>query len=318
MDKSVLHLLFSWKAGIDSRDFRVGLCMLFACLFLTLVSQYGYSAYLESILNLSGEQSFSSHDFVKFENIARPFVPTLAFTSLLGLVLIWSSFVLAMKRTRAMGLSCETGILSGTVNFLFFASIRTIINNYSYYVDDFRTQYAYQHHVPWLAYLLFTLWVLGVVNLILLAAKRNERYPKSGIFGRKLDARNYALQKGNLLACLIVAGIAIGALALSAPGFDPGAYRACLLLFGAVVIAASACDLILMVRRMRDTAWSPRIIAWVYAIYVPAVIALSFAVRHLSPWLVWLFPIITSIMIIFRALLYLLPSAKNVETKVEG
>ncbi len=311
MDKTMINLMFAYKGSINSREFRVGLCILFVSAMAMFGLMSSYMLYYEILSKLDVENVFI-RNFSNFQNLVNTFIPTLI---PLGFMLSYSAFVLALKRMRALNAPCGWGILSGVVNYFFFASVPALLRYASFWWDNRVPMYdeGFQNF-GWFLYVLLFLLILGIVNLVILSIRRDESLPEINLFGQVLNAPTYALQTGNLMAVSAIAmGVLTGILVLIAQFVSQEAVGIFSILFLLLAIFIAVYNFILMIRRMRDTAYSPAWIAWVFLGYLIVVGLIVLLVHLWTPLVMVAFAVVQQFLIAFQFMLFALPS-KNSES----
>ncbi len=240
-----------------------------------------------------------------------PFSPVLI---PLQFILTYSAIALAVKRMRAMGASCGWCISSGILNYLFFAAITASSRFGTYRFTELNRFNDNPGKFDWMMYMLALILIVGIVNLVILSIRRGEQLPKLSMFGRKLDPQTYALQTGNLQAISVTVAIFMGlflAVIYLLDGLNSTASNFLLILLGLLSTAAMVCNIILIVRRLRDTAYSPAWIAVVLGGYVFITGLIMIVAFFLTPYILSVFPIILQIMIAFQFVLFFLPTKQT-------
>ncbi len=189
----MLNLLFNYKGIISHREFRAGIVILFLLIVLEFISLAIYRSFNIAILQIGFDQQSSYTEFI---NTIANFIPSLIPGSFL---FSYTAFVLSLKRMRALSEKRFTGVFSGILNYLFFASIssllllsRTLFFEYSIYHNNrlFLT--------PPLISIIVLLFVFGLINVII-CAKANRNSEKTKSSSDRLDPISYLIKLGNIL-----------------------------------------------------------------------------------------------------------------------
>ncbi len=310
MDKNILNLMFTWKGSINSREFRVGLCILFAAVFASFAITYSYTLYTFIFAKLSIDVDMYS--FTLLNQAVWAFSPTFI---PLTFILTYSAIVLAVKRMRAIGAPCGWCISSGVLNYLFFAAITASSRFGMFRYGDGLSRFNNNpERFDWLLYLLALILIAGIVNVVVLGIRRDEQLPRLNLFARTLDPQTYALQTGNLQAISVTVAFFMGILMVVMyllDGVNSVTANFLLALLGLLSTAALIYNIILMIRRLRDTAYSPAWIAVVLGGYVLVAGLIIITTFFWTPYIVSVFPIIMQIMIAFQFVLFILPTKQT-------
>ena len=200
MDKTILNILFNYKGTITYREFRVGITILFM-----LVGTYLSMRIITSISSIVVGQMGSKIWLLSstiYNQITNSFIPNLV---PVWFIVSYSSFMLAVKRIRLLNNSRTIAVISGIINYLFFASFIALIALEMY--KDNISQEAIQVPTSSLIYMIYALFVIGFANLIYLCIwKKSEQiccsYPP-----KRLDVSGYALKLGTLMLMVTCASI---------------------------------------------------------------------------------------------------------------
>lgn len=271
MDKTILKILLSWNGSLTSREFRVGLCLLF--FLYSIIS--AFSSYDSYLFESAGG---SSHSATYSIIVLKSFIPNLFY--LLSLILLYSSFVVVMKRMRNYTPNLYATLLAGFVGFAFFSSLFAMqqINIFikgRYGFDD----QALISSLTTLGCVMLGLLLIGLVTFIVLAIykKKDESEEPLVNFG----VQKYALSLGNLAA--VYAGICLLIYSLSAvvsndflhPGFDSLFIR---IVFAILAVILLITLTVFALARLKDAGQS---FWWVVGFWGVLFVAITFAILRL-------------------------------------
>ena len=305
MDKTVLNILFNYNGKITAREFRVGSTIMFLAIgvYINVV----FENMLTSVISARfGTEYLYSH--IMFKSIMSTYVPHLVPTSF---ILAYSAFVLGLKRVRSLTENCAVSLLSGIVNYLFFASILAFIQLSGSSIDSYQT-YPF---TPYLLIIIATLIVIGIANLIVLSiAKQSENSKQPQIY-RRLDILSFALKLEKLIAISILIGVAVFVIFLTNPFI--------FLLLKAFHIDIVAVILLLgllffyikyIIYRLHDAGKSVWWLVGILGAYL-IVTALRVYIMHIFAEIFYIFDIfysiVTNLFIASQFILFLLPSKEE-------
>ncbi|MCL2327092.1 MAG: hypothetical protein FWC39_01125 [Bacteroidetes bacterium] len=201
MDKTILHLLFNYKGTVTNREFRMGTTILFMLLgtYLGMQMLSTISTVITAKMGLTWIAQSNIYNY-----ITSSFTPNLV---PFWCIISYSSFMLAAKRIRMLNNNRALAIISGIINYLFFASFIALMTLGMYMVEN---KELIQFVTPAFIYTIRTLFVIGLVNLIYLCvAKKTEQIclPHSQ---KRLDVSGYAKKLGNLMLIAVCVSIVTG------------------------------------------------------------------------------------------------------------
>ena len=113
----VVKILFSPKGPLNAKEFRIGLYTIIFY-FLMIVSMRSMSLIENSILSKLSVSLLSEN--AKISSLTQSFLPSIA---PFGVVLSFSSFIIAYKRAYVLLGNAFLSIISGLINYLFFGLI---------------------------------------------------------------------------------------------------------------------------------------------------------------------------------------------------
>lgn len=201
MDKTILNLLFNYKGRITSREFRAGISIVFMLMGTYMAAFLNHSLNSYFAGRLGGGEWLASNTILN--QITSIFTPNLV---PVWFIISYSSFVLAVKRNRTLNGNRAMGVVSGVINYLFFASFIAMMLAGAFSAD--MPRFAHIHAS--LIYILCIFLVLGIANLVYLCIRRESEMRHSVSPNGRLDALSYAIKLGNLIAIGYVGGMIIG------------------------------------------------------------------------------------------------------------
>lgn len=305
----MLNLLFNYKGIITHREFRAGIVILFLLIVVEYISMAIYRSFNITIAQMGFDQHISYTEFI---NTISYFIPSLIPGKLL---FSYTAFVLSLKRMRALSKKRFMGVFSGISNYLFFASISsllmlsiTLVLDYSIYNNNrlFLT--------PTLISIIVLFFVIGFINVIICAkAVHNTETIKSS--KDRLDPITYLIKIGNILGfasvfIILLTGLTlISPVLLNYPLLTTTIYRIALLITLIIYIFYTFL-------RVKDAGVPVAVFISVMGVFV-SLIAIRYWMisSHHSLLYVFstLFSTATNLLVAAQFLLFLLPS-KNKET----
>lgn len=312
MDKTILNLLFRYEGRISYREFRAGTTLLFL-LVGTHLGLVLNSALTTAIAGRMGGADWLAANTM-YNQIMRNFTPDLV---PVWFIVSYSSFVLAAKRIRELNGNRTTAMVSGIVNYLFFASFITLLT-LSAYQTELREHTMYMSFItPALIYAVITCFVAGVANLLFLCIRREAEpsypLPEKGY----LDAIGYSIKLGNLMGIAAMVSMAISLVLSYLDLFG------LLLLYSSVSqVIAGLCSLVFLffyiqysLYRLKDAHVS---VVWLIAVMSVYFVLFGFQIwlnlhiqNNLTAYYNTLFGIVTSFFIAAQYALFVLPSKKD-------
>jgi hypothetical protein len=195
MDKTILNLLFNYKGTVTYQEFRAGIIILFMLV----------GCYLSSLLNAALVNVASSQfgyawlaSFSMYAQVTASYIPNLV---PVWFIVSYASFVLALKRMRALDMDRPVAIFSGITNYLFFASFVALIILLLMQYGFKTAQKDYMAMItPVLPFVIEGLVVIGLVNLIFLCIRRDTEQNKLPQTKGRLDILGYIMKLGKLMA----------------------------------------------------------------------------------------------------------------------
>ncbi len=312
MHNTILNLLFHYKGRITYREFRAGTAVLFM-LVGTHLGLVLNSALATAMAGRMGGAEWLAADTV-YTRIMQNFTPDLV---PVWFIVSYSSFVLAVKRIRELNGNRTRALLSGIVNYLFFASFTTLLS-LSAYQTELSEQKMYMSFItPALIYTVMACFVAGVVNLIFLCTRREAEQSYSSPEKRYLDVTGYSIKLGNLMGITALVSLAISLVLsyLNVSGLS--------LLYSSVSqVAIGVGSLVLLFFYIRYSLYRLKD-AHVSVVWLIAVMSVYFVLFGLQIWLNLhiqhvvtayyntLFQIVTSFFVAAQYALFLLPSKEQ-------
>lgn len=311
MDKTILNLLFRYKGRVSYREFRAGTALLFM-LVGTRLGLLLNSALTTAIAGRMGGADWLAANTM-YSQIMRNFTPDLV---PVWFIVSYSSFVLAAKRIRELNGNRTVAVISGIVNYLFFASFITVLT-LSAYQAEWREQARYMAFVtPALIYAVIACFAAGVGNLLFLCVRREAEPPYSAREKGYLDVIGYCIKLGNLLGVTALASMATGVVLSYLNLFD-------FFLFYSSVpqVIAGVCSSVILffylkysLYRLKDARIS---VVWLIAVVPVYFVLFGFQIwlnlhiqNNLTAYYNTLFGIVTSFFIAAQYALFVLPSKK--------
>jgi hypothetical protein len=307
MDKTILNLLFNYKGTITCREFRVGTVILFM-LVGTHLSLLIDPMIIQAIAGSKGSVWLASN--IYYSLITNSFTPNLV---PVWFIVSYSSFILAVKRIGTLNNSRMIAVVSGIINYLFFASFAALIM-LEIYRENLASEAVFiQVFTPALSYTVYTLFVLGCANLLYLCTRRKTEQSYFAYSKKRLDVSGYGIKIGNMLVISIGIGIITGIVIKLNDNF---------LLSPITQAIIGLCGLTILffyikysIYRLKDANIS---ILWL--ICAMAIYSIMFGLKI---WINWnfqnnivlcynsVFAIVTSLFIAAQYVLFLLPTKKN-------
>ena len=309
MNIPVLNLMFSYKGKISSREFRVGLSILFLC----LGAQFTMNTLGMLPATFLQYMDMDHHEYTRFNilsNLMISFQPTFVPFSF---ILSYSSIILAVKRMRDLESGCFLTICSGIANYLLFASIPTLVYYYSYHSAS--SSY-FSIELDTTIYLLITFFLIGMLNIILLSINRGELPVFRPSSKHKLDPYGYALRVGNLMIISLFGSVILTGPFVANNLFNYGNSQDSIniiigTLASLLLLFLLTAQIVLMVYRIRDTKYPPYWIAIILAGYLVINILLMAGIFFLKLELYLVFMTFAYIITALQFLLFLLPSEEE-------
>lgn len=204
MDKTILNLLFNYKGTVTYREFRAGIIIV----FISVGTQISFllTSAISNILSARMGAEWLAANTV-YNQITSSFVPSFI---PIWFIVSYTSFVLALKRIRAISQNRTLGVASGIINYLFFASLVAQLYLLAYGLDLQGTSNYMQLITPLLKHTIHAFVVIGIINLIYLSIQRKTEQCAITHTKGKLDTFTYCIKLGNLMTITTVVAITIG------------------------------------------------------------------------------------------------------------
>ena len=302
MDTTILKLLFSYKGAITSREFRIGIALVFMSI----------GAYIGMFLDTSighilagAEDSVWLATEVLYNQATAIFVPHLVPVLF---IISYSSFMLAMKRARMLTNNCKLAVALGVLNYLFFASFLGLMM----LVMQIDSRSDLRPYASAVTFLLCGLFLIGGINLLYLCFRKSSDSSASASSPKgRLDISGYGIKLGNLVGVAAIVSIAFG---IAFAYFGP------MLLFAPMIsYGSAACAVVVMlfyikysVCRLKDANVS---VLWLVGILVVYLVLCGGKIwmnlhnhTNLTLYYNTLFSIVNSFFILAQYALFLLPS----------
>lgn len=317
MDKTILNLLFNYKGQITYREFRAGTTILFM-LIGTHLGLFLNTALTSVIAGRMGDSEWLSANVI-YSQIMSNFTPNLV---PVWFIVSYSSFVIAAKRIRELNRNRTIKIISGIVNYLFFASFITLITMGMYHIELTEPKMYMSFITPGLICTVITFFVVGVANLIFLCIRRESEQSYVSHKKRYLGVIGYTIKLGNLMGITVIVSIVISIALIFLNLLDS------LLFYSSILqVIVGLCSLVPLffyvkysIYRLKD--------ANIPVVWLIAVVSIYFVLFGFQIWLTLhiqnnltvyyntLFSIITSFFIAAQYSLFLLPT-KNDERRLD-
>lgn len=301
----ILNLLFHYKGAISSREFRVGIAIV-----LMLIGAYMWSILDTSLINASaGREGVSFVEtMIVYNQMTHFFVPKFP----LLFVISYSSFILGVKRVRMLTRNRAIVIVSGVLNYLFFASSMALMM-LAMQMEGERGNM--EHYTSTWLFLLYVLFFIGGVNFVCLYILGASEPITSPSPKGKLNVLNYGIKVGNLMW--------IGALISIVMGIALNCVGKILLLSPIIPVVAGGSSVVLLffyikysVFRLKDAGVS---LLWLVCVIVVYLLLLGlklwlnvYKMGYVTLCYNTIFSIITSFFVLAQFALFLLPT-KNCE-----
>ncbi|MDR2037770.1 MAG: hypothetical protein LBQ60_07595 [Bacteroidales bacterium] len=265
MDKTILNLLFDYRGKISYREFIAGIILL----FITLGCHF--SIYANHALNMVFTSRFGYEwlsSFTVYNQIMSGFSPQLIPT---GFILSYSSFVLALKRMRMINGNCTLSIITGVLNFFFFASLQGLSISASFIENSTMLDMVPKALLITLAVFL----VLGIIILLLLSRRGNQEEVDRPEYkeGNKLGIISYIIRLGKLMGFVAIVVLVAGVIIVIEPFIVMSLHGSFFRIF---IIAACLIPVIFYIRytafRLNDAGVS---IGWLAGILIAYVLMVA-------------------------------------------
>lgn len=301
MDTTILKLLFSYKGAITSREFRIGIALVFMSMGV-YIGTFTDTTLANVIAGREGTSWLTS--LILYNQVANFFVPDLVPVLF---VISYSSIILAVKRIRMLTSNRALMVFSGVLSYFFFASFLAL----AMLVAQTDAGSEMRSGAADLLFPLCVIFLAGVVNLVYLCIRRASEPVVPCCSAGGLNVFDYGIKLGNLMwgaaiVCIVI-GIAFGCL-------GP------MLLFSPIVPYGSAgCAVVILffyikysVYRLKDANVS---VLWLVGIIIVYLILLGIKVclnlylqNYLTLYYNTVFSIVNSFFVLAQYVLFLLPS----------
>jgi hypothetical protein len=309
MDKNFLNLLFNYKGEVNYRQMQAATVMFFIILGYTF-----YPIMNDLLTNIfvgrMGPEWFASYTW--YSRATSPFVPNLIPA---WFIASYSTFIVAYKRVRTLNRSKALAIFSGISIYLLFASITSsailggMFESYGFIGEN--TILKIVHVLPYIdgAFL-----VIGVINMVRLCMPnttegRVDFIKQDG----KLGVFSYIMNLGRIMIFFSIASIVIG-FGLVLTSLAEKSPLLIYILSALVFLGVLFFYLRFSVYRLRDAEVTVYRLTIVVAVYFLLAIFRSVLIVLNSDFFVFfdsLFQIVTSFVMAFQFLLFLLPSKEK-------
>jgi hypothetical protein len=308
MDKTILNLLFNYKGTVTYQEFRAGIIILFM-----LVGCYLCSLLNAALTNFAGAQFGTQWlaSYSMYAQIVASYIPNLV---PVWFIVSYASFVLALKRMRALNMDRFVAIFSGITNYLFFASFIALIMllMMQYGFATARTEYMAMV-TPVLSFIIEGLVVVGLINLIFLCIRRNTEQNNLPQTKGRLDILGYIMKLGKLMAIITTVSITIGII-IGVVGFSTSNTDIIYLISGLLCIITLVFYITYTIYRLWDAGISVFWLVGIMGGYIAlALLRVWMVVKQYHLFYIYntLFSIAVSFFIAAQFILFLLPTKSN-------
>lgn len=311
MDKSMLNLLFNYKGTISHREFRVGITILFLLVIIDFILLSVWQSTNSAIAAMGVEQISS---IFEYNNIAAPFIPLLVPSQF---IFTYTSFVLSLKRMRALSLKRNIAVLSGVSNYLFFASTTSLLLHLK--MNVFNDTKMYQQDMlyvtPTVITIIVVFFVVGLLNLIV-CAKAGGNVNTIPVTRGRLDPYGYVIQLGNVMGFATAFFILFTGLIIISPALLK--YPMLITIISRIAILITLIFFITYtIRRLKDAGVRISLFITIAGVYIALIVFRYWMISAQHPMLYAfssLFSAATNLLIAAQFLLFLLPSKSNEQT----
>ncbi len=304
MDKTILTLLFNYKGKITNKEFKAAIILLFLII---------NSLALTNIIYLLNHKLLTNTlEHFTLQQVLSNFNPTLL---PIGFIITYSSVILIIKRTRALGYSMTFTIISSIINYLFFASVSSVMK--IILSESYGKLNIWGSLPSIIVYSIICFLILGIINLFYLSYGKNNSESVTPVENGRLNINEYIFQLGKLLVIALIIGFVISALNLISKNLI-NTTSAKLIVFGTINIGFCVYYLKITAFRLKDSNTS---IIWLisiftcYTCFLFTCIYIGIYNNKLFPQISPLLLIATNIFIALQYVPFLLPTIQKAQKK---
>lgn len=206
MDSTLFNLMFRRRGTVSSFEFRAGMAVLLLLVGVyignALDSQYVYRVFAQT-----GRDRYL--DIFAASRIVMSFTPNLV---PVWTIICFASFLMAMKRMLSLGASRTVAVLSGVLNFMFFASMITLLVVFSNMMEGLISPNAPQSGlVSGLQIAVAIIFVAGLANGIYMSVRSSTEQWEVPESVSRLTPMGFAYFQGRLViyCCMVSVAVAV-------------------------------------------------------------------------------------------------------------